>query len=409
MVGCLLLILIPAAAAQDSMENLDTHHLDQQKKMHRLKKGIDDQKTRVKEAREQEISLLDQVEKLDQRLAEERARAAELKKELESQEQRIQQKEEEMNRAQREKDSTSTHVKRRLNAYYRMGPIGVMNVVFSASSLPDLLSFREHFQFMLAHDQESIRLYRDKIQVLLEAGQAYQAERQELVKVIVRVKAQEEMLSRTRQEKFALLQRVKTEKKLYQFALEELEEAAENLTNTLKKIKKKSLNDDRAKITRETAKKKRPKNFGFAGLKGKLSPPVTGTVTQTFGRNSQGKFGITTFAKGIDIKTTAGTEIRAVFDGKVVYAGVLRGYGNLLIIDHGDQYYTLMSRAEKFFKQEGDAVMENEIIGVMTDQEGLLAEGLHFEIRHGTEPENPLHWVNNAELTIKADKVAESH
>ena len=137
-------------------------------------------------------------------------------------------------------------------------------------------------------------------------------------------------------------------------------------------------------------------------MRGRLTPPVRGSVTTYFGKNSKGKFGITTYADGIDIKALSGTEIYAIFKGKVVYAGQLKGYGNLIIIDHGEQYYSLISRAAELYKKEGDIVTTGEVIGVMGDHGGLLGEGLHFEIRYGTEPENPLKWVNKRLLKINS-------
>lgn len=403
LVACPLLpFLATGAPAQEAEEGTDPVFLEQQKKIYRLKRGIEDQKSRVKDVRDKEVNLLDELEKIELRLEKDREQLAEHKKALDAQEEKIQQKQQEVEKAQQERDAASGHIKKRLSAYYKMDPVGVMNVVFSADSLPDLLNFREYFQSMLDYDQQAIKAYRQKIASLQQATGACQAEKKELLTVIAEVKVQEEKLAETRQEKLTLLERVKTEKKLYQLALEELEEASINLTNTLKRLKKETQKADKTKRAKETAKKKRPKDAGFAGRKGKLTPPVAGSVTRNFGKNTQGKFGIATVAKGIDIRTAPATSIRAIFDGKVVYAGTLRGYGNLLIIDHGDQYYSLLSRAEKFYKKEGEPVTESEIVGVMTEQEGLLAEGLHFEIRHGTEPENPLHWVNNADLVIKA-------
>jgi len=285
----------------------------------------------------------------------------------------------------------------------------MMNVIFSASSLPDLINIREYFERLIQHDQQIINDYRAKIDQLNEAKVALTREKDHLLTVIAGVEEQKKRLTATRQERMALLNRVKTEKTLYQMALLEMQDAAEHLNFTMKQLEEKHA-IQLTKVEREerllrSSKKNRPgSQYGFASLKGRLDPPVPGTVTTYFGKNTKGRFGITTYANGIDIKTEPGTEIRAVYDGRVVYAGSLRGYGNLLIVDHGDQYYSLVSRAAELFKKEGDSVQAGEVIGTMSDQEGLISEGLHFEIRHGTEPENPLHWINNAKLKIKATR-----
>jgi len=381
--------------------------IEEQKKIQRLKKGIEDQKSRVQTTKKQESSLLTELERLNGHIQNEGDKLTRLKKDLSKHEQLMADKQEEAARAKEAKEQATRHIKKRLNSFYRMGDIGVMNVIFSASELPDLLAFREYFDALLKRDQNAIREYREKVATLEKTQTDLHQEKQALVETITKVKGQEEQLASTRKERMRLLQKVKTEKQLYQLALTELEGAADRLTNTLEQLKtdaaKARQKEVRPKESRSAStSKSRLGNLGFAAQKGRLAPPAPGTVTTLFGKSVQNKFGITTFANGIDIKTAPGTEITAVYEGKVIYAKFLRGYGNLLIIDHGGQYLSLVSRAAKFFKEEGDTVSRGEVVGIMSDQEGLLGEGLHFEIRHGTTPENPLLWLNKAKLTVKA-------
>jgi septal ring factor EnvC (AmiA/AmiB activator) len=387
----------------------DAKIIEEQKKIQRLKKGIEDQKSRVQTTKKQESSLLTELERLNGHIQNEGDKLTRLKKDLSKHEQLMAAKQEEAAQAKEAKEQAKRHIKKRLNSFYRMGDIGVMNVIFSASELPDLLAFREYFDALLKRDQNVIRQYREKVAMLEKTQTALHQEKQALVETITKVKGQEEQLASTREERMRLLKKVKTEKQLYQLALTELEGAADRLTNTLEKLKtdaaKARQKEVRPKESRATAtSKSRPGDLGFAAQKGRLAPPAPGTVTTLFGKSVQNKFGITTFANGIDIKTAPGTEITAIYEGNVIYAKFLRGYGNLLIIDHGGQYISLVSRAAKFFKEEGDTVNRGEVVGIMSDQEGLLGEGLHFEIRHGTKPENPLLWVKKAKLTVKATK-----
>ena len=410
---CALLLAIclggqrPCFAAEPAAVNAKI--LEEQIRIQRLKKGIEDQKSRVQTTNKKESSLLTELERLHGHIQSEGDKLSLLKKDLGKHEEQIAQKQAEAAQAMTAKEQAKVHIKKRLNSFYRMGEIGMMNVIFSTSKLPDLLAFREYFDALLKRDQKVIREYREKVETLEKTRQSLQREKQALLETITKVKGQEEQLATTRNERMRLLQKVKTEKKLYQLALHELEGAADRLTNTLEQLKAEAAREARQKEVRaketgqKTVRTPTPSDTkGFAAQKGRLPPPVAGTVTTLFGKSVQKKFGITTFANGIDIKTTPGTEVTAIYDGKVIYAKFLRGYGNLLIIDHGQQYLSLVSRAAKFFKEEGDTVTKGEVVGVMSDQEGLLGEGLHFEIRHGTKPENPLQWVNNGKLTIKA-------
>ncbi|MBU0729258.1 MAG: peptidoglycan DD-metalloendopeptidase family protein [Proteobacteria bacterium] len=405
-IGVFLAAIVHAASGPETIENLEVEILNQQKKVYRLNKGIQDHKSRIRDSRSEEINFLTELERLDANLKEEREKLAKYKKELDEQEKLIKIKQEELVEILTEKETIQTHVEKRLTAYYQLGSIGVMNVVFSSAKLPDLLTFNEYFRHLMLYDQEVIASYREKIKSLSETRDTLQEGIKQLMAVIKQIKQQEMQLAETRQERMVLLTRINTEKKLYQQALLEMEEASVNLTSTIDNLKKQASTEKQKLQTLSELPKKRPPgpSHGFGAQKGRLDPPIPGTVTTYFGRNKKGKFGITTYANGIDIKSEAGNEITSIYSGKVVYAGHLRGYGNLMIIDHGQQYYSLTSRAAQFFKKENEHVATGEVIGIMGDQGGLLGEGLHFEIRHGSKPENPLHWVNNAKLKIKATR-----
>lgn len=391
-----------APARAESLVTLERQVAEQRNKIKRVGDEIDDHRELIREARTKEINLLGQLEIIDQSLNDGRERLEGLRLKINDMEDQIKAKNAELQMVTAAKEETRKHVENRLAAYYRMGDIGFMNVIFSTMNLPDLINFREYFLALVNYDRRVIDDYRRTIENLTRVREELQTEKDELLQVIVAVKKQEEQLAEVRQERLVLLGRVNTEKKLYQRALTEMEEAATQLTETMAGLREKltatKQNQERAF---SSPKKRRPgTNTGFTAMKGRLLPPARGSVTTFFGMNSQGRFGLTTQADGIDIKTLAGAEINTIYDGKVVYAGQLRGYGNLLIIDHGQQYYSLISRAAEFYKKEGDEVKTGEVIGVMNDQGGLLGEGLHFEIRRGTEPENPLDWVNRALLKI---------
>ncbi len=387
-------------------ENPDFRLLEQQKKIHRLQKGIEGQKSRVKLTREKENSLTTELDRLNQRIHGEGERLGKLKDDLAGHDALLLAKQAEIDQANRLKERAKNHIQSRLAAIYRMGTVGALNVFFSSNSLPDLLATHEYLESLVRHDEQVVAEYRQNLQKLEEAQLALREGKEALVKTITQVKTQEEELAASRQERMALLNKVRTEKKLYQMALEELEEAADKLSGTMAELKAGADREREKEASQPSEKKRRPETQGFARQKGKLPPPAAGTVTTFFGKNARGKFGLATSSNGIDIKTNPGAEITAIYDGTVVYAGFLRGYGNLLIIDHGDQYYSLVSRAARFDKQEGEPVVKGEAIGIMSDQEGLLGEGLHFEIRRGTAPENPLAWVNNAPLVIRATRGA---
>jgi murein hydrolase activator len=393
----------PLRLRAESVVTLERNLAEQQKKIKRIGEEIDDHRELIRESRTKEINLLGQLEILDQALKDGQNRLAALRRKTGEKEDLIKAKSEELVLVSAAKEKTKEHVKKRLAAFYRMGDIGIMNVTFSTMKLPDLLNFKEYFLTLINYDRRVIDDYRQAIESLVKIREELRTEKEELQQAILAIKEQEKQLTEVRQERMALLARVNTEKRLYQRALTEMEDASNRLNQTMAGLREKlTLTKQDTERAFASPKKRRPgSSAGFATMKGRLQPPVRGAVTTLFGKNSQGRFGLATYADGIDIKTLAGAEIIAIYDGKVVYAGQLRGYGNLLIINHGQQYYSLISRAAEFYKDEGDEVRTGEVIGIMNDQGGLLGEGLHFEIRRGTEPENPLDWVNRSLLNLE--------
>jgi septal ring factor EnvC (AmiA/AmiB activator) len=128
----------------------------------------------------------------------------------------------------------------------------------------------------------------------------------------------------------------------------------------------------------------------FAQLRGRLSLPVRGELANRFGSPRQDG-GLVW--RGLFIAARAGEEVRAIAAGRVVYADWLRGFGNLLIIDHGDSYMSLYGYNETLYKQVGDAARAGERIAAVGNSGGHGDSGLYFEMRHEGRPFDPMTWV----------------
>ena len=128
----------------------------------------------------------------------------------------------------------------------------------------------------------------------------------------------------------------------------------------------------------------------FVRLKGKLALPVAGEILHKFGANRDG--GGPAW-KGLFIRARQGQEVRAIGSGKVAFADWLRGFGNLLVIDHGDGYLSLYSNNESLYKQPGEPVRAGDVVAAVGATGGQDEPGLYFELRHQGKPFDPLAWV----------------
>ncbi len=128
----------------------------------------------------------------------------------------------------------------------------------------------------------------------------------------------------------------------------------------------------------------------FQTLRGKLKLPVRGELAGRFGASRE-EGGVTW--KGLFIKSGAGQPVKAVADGRVIFADWLRGFGNLLILDHGGGYMSLYGNNESLLKQVGDMVPSGETIASVGSTGGAVESGVYFELRHEGKPFDPMKWV----------------
>jgi septal ring factor EnvC (AmiA/AmiB activator) len=128
----------------------------------------------------------------------------------------------------------------------------------------------------------------------------------------------------------------------------------------------------------------------FQSLRGKLKLPAKGELIGRFGAPRE-EGGVTW--KGLFIKSATGQPVKAVADGRVIFADWLRGFGNLMILDHGSGYMSLYGNNESLLKQLGDTVPSGETIASVGSTGGAEESGVYFELRHEGKPFDPMKWV----------------
>lgn len=127
----------------------------------------------------------------------------------------------------------------------------------------------------------------------------------------------------------------------------------------------------------------------FAQNKGDFSWPLNGKLSKHFGSSRQGPVKW----QGWLIKANAGSEVKSLHQGRIIFSDYFRGFGLLLIIDHGEGYMTLYGHNQELIKDVGDWVNTEDVIARSGNSGGLTTPGLYFEIRHRGRPKNPSHWL----------------
>lgn len=132
---------------------------------------------------------------------------------------------------------------------------------------------------------------------------------------------------------------------------------------------------------------------GFRARRGLLPYPTSGVIEVGFGRVVNPRFNTVTVQKGLDLRAAEGAEVRSVALGTVVFAGWLKGYGNLVIVDHGTNYHSLYAHLANAQVNVGDTLEEADVIGQVGDTGSLKGAYLYFEIRRAGQAVDPLPWL----------------
>jgi len=224
------------------------------------------------------------------------------------------------------------------------------------------------------------------------------ARREELAALVAEQQRERAKLDAQRAERRTVLARISGELRAQRKEIEAAKRDEARLARVVEALTKASRDRARAKTPgggtvarNEHVPQASERNAAFAELKGRLRLPVRGELANRFG-TPRPDTGLT--AKGLFIRARTGEEVRAVADGEVVYADWMRGFGNLLIVDHGGGYMTIYGHNEAILKRPGDFVRAGEVIATVGATGGNETPGLYFEMRHLGRPFDPLSWVS---------------
>ncbi len=184
-----------------------------------------------------------------------------------------------------------------------------------------------------------------------------------------------------------LLTSLRQEKDSRLNALREMEAAAQRLQKMLDDIARRAIARPKpAPVAPSTGR-------GFDTLLGQMDWPVKGPVSAPFGTFKHPEFATELVRKGIDIDAPLGEGIRVVEKGRVVFADRFTGYGRMVIVDHGQRYYTVYAHLSEIVKKNGEELRRGEILGRVGDSDSLSGAKLYFELRKDGRSVDPLPWL----------------
>jgi septal ring factor EnvC (AmiA/AmiB activator) len=327
----------------------------------------------------QERSVLDTLAESEAALSEAVAEARRAEAARAEAERSLVQARDEEAAAQRRLRARLAELRPRLMARARLGRTGELQILLASRSLAELVKRRYLMDRILSRDMalladaEAARAARER------ARAARQREAIRLATLAEEAADRREQAAARREERETLLAALRSARAFHQRAAAEASVQATKLADFV--------------ATLPPSRKGTVGPTGFIALRGKLPRPAPGPVTVGFGKVVNPKFNTVTVQNGLDIGAPAGAAVRAVAPGRVVHAGWFKGYGNLVILDHGEGYHSLVAHLGSMQTAMGEDVEMGAVLGTVGDSGSLKGPYLYFELRERGRPVDPRPWL----------------
>jgi septal ring factor EnvC (AmiA/AmiB activator) len=271
-------------------------------------------------------------------------------------------------------------LRKRLAVLYRLGGLSYLRLLMSIDDRRDPVQAVSMLGFLVSRDARAVSRFQAAGEQL-RARNADLADRQQRLAAARHIVEQRhQAMASARASKERMLASLRSEGSQSEQKLAELEEKAKRLEHLLDVLSRQNGTTAAAAIDIRT-------------VQGALAWPVQGRIIEHFGKQRNAKFSTVTFNNGLKIAAAPGTEVRSVFAGTVLFSQWFKGYGNLVILDHGNRVFSLYGNLKAPAVAVGDRINAGQAIAGVGESEDAHSGYLYFEIRQDNKPEDPQKWL----------------
>jgi len=354
---------------------------EKQQELDQLKSKLNTVRQEIKDLEKQKVGTLAHIEKIDEGINLTIQYIDDLTEQENREKSKVSELEREIARLESKMRLKKGDMRMRIVRLYKWKPFYKMNILFSSKSLPEILSSSYYLQLLAQDDQRAFSEFESDWKRYLTDKEI----RNELIKTLESRKHEKEnelaRLNDDRRSKNQILSQVEKQESKKRGLEKELKSAQRKLEELIVSLEK------------QREKARTGVNF-LETNRGKLSWPCSGNVITAFGKVIHPKYNTTTRNNGIDISTKYGDNVYAVAPGKVVYADRFIGYGNLVLVDHLDGYYSLYGHLAEMLVNTGDEIPAGRIVGRVGENGSLSGPILHFELRKDGKPVDPMAYLD---------------
>lgn len=360
---------------------------EENRRLKKIDQQIKSVKDEINNLQKKESGYLETLHKIEKLLRDTGKELQVIERDLELAQKEIELGEDELIFEKRMLKEKTKLLENRLREIYKRRLTGYLEILFNSESFSDFLTRFRYIKNILSLDAEVINDIRQQMKKI-EDNKINLENREEILSLLKReVEKGKENIEFSIKAKKSIINKLNSQKEVYLKSLKELEQSSLEIKNIIERIYKQQEEDSKRLTQKEVpAITLKPK-------KGILALPVQGKLISVYGRHKNTDFNTYTFNSGIDISAPLGQVVRAAGSGEVIYTGSIKGYGQIIIIDHGGRVTTLYAHLSKILIDIGDKVKKEQIVGQVGDSGGVSSTRLHFEVRVEGKPTDPMNWL----------------
>ncbi|TKJ33042.1 hypothetical protein CEE39_04530 [bacterium (candidate division B38) B3_B38] len=355
---------------------------EEKKKLEELRERIKEVKAKISRYEREERGILKELEEMDLQLRLKNLEVQELASEQQIKEKEIEKTIVRIEALEKEIDSLRAYIGQMLVNLYKLGRLSYLRVLLSLQSTADFLRGYKYIAILSERDRQKLNQFKMNVLELQESRHKLEEDTRRVKKLKQAAENKRAEIKATKMRKEQLLTNIRQQRDLQLATLKELQESSARLERLV------------AELVRQREGALSPGvGLSLNLLRGQLNWPVSSEVTVPFGSIKHPRFHTYTPHNGVDFAAPEGMAVGAIYDGVVIYADWFRGYGNLLIIDHGYRYWSLYAHLSQFTVKVGERVNRGDVIGMVGETGSLKGPYLYFELRHKSKPLDPLKWL----------------
>jgi septal ring factor EnvC (AmiA/AmiB activator) len=343
-----------------------------------VKQQISETASEIQEKKEKEQTLLQQLDHLEQQMANSDAALKQAGEALIQAQANIDALEDKIGRYETILKRSQKDVEQRLRTLYTSGDLSSLRLIFSTETPLELAENLDFLSRIASHDKKLLTSYRQQTRQLQKARLDLHNELASQQQTLDDRQQYKMQLANNKKQKTQLVNRIQRDQAALKKRLAQLEERSKNLSALVTKLKE----------NRSTSFV--PTSQPFSAARGHIPWPSSGAVREGFGTRQDRSYGTKYKSNGLEIAAVPGTPVKAIWPGKVVFSAPFKGYGNLIIIDHGSQYYSLYAQIINLKHAVGTVVAAGDTLATSGYEQ---RDSYHLEIRHHGTPVDPTEWL----------------